>query len=59
MEKWQALAEIAKGIVRPLCTVVLVGVYCFLAVTGQGKPDLIKDITVMALSFWFATRTDK
>jgi hypothetical protein len=53
---WLQQALLESTIVQALVTLVLVGVICYLAVTGQAIPDLLVNITTLIIGFWFGTK---
>ena len=54
---WELLAE--SVIVQGTVTLMLVGGCIYLAVTGQEIPELLGSATMLALGFYFGTKTQQ
>ena len=51
---WQNLAALVK--VKTIVTLVVVGVFAALALTGQLQPDTVMTIVTMVVAFYFGTQ---
>lgn len=55
MEKfWELLRE--SVIVQALVTLILVVTLCYLVATGQAVPDLLAQVTLLVIGFWFGSK---
>jgi len=54
---WQLLAE--SVIVQAVVTLVLVAASCYLAIVGQPIPEELKAATLLALGFYFGTKSQQ
>lgn len=46
-------------IVQGTVTLVLVGAVCYLAVTGQDVPETLQSATMLALGFYFGSKSQQ
>lgn len=51
------LANLIK--VKTIVTFAVVGVWCYLAITGSIDTDYINNIVLMVIAFYFGTQVDK
>ena len=54
---WKNLAALLK--VKTIVTLVVIGVFAALALTGQLQPDTVMTIVSMVVAFYFGTQTKK
>ena len=54
---WRNLAALIK--VKTIVTLVVIGVFAALALTGQLQPDTVMTIVSMVVAFYFGTQTKK
>ena len=52
----KAALELARGLVRPVATLSLVGTLIWLSIYDKTVPEPLASLTVAALSFWFGQR---
>jgi hypothetical protein len=52
-------SETIDSYVRPFVTVVLVAVYCYLAVIGKVSVEVFGGTVTMVVLFWFKSREDE
>ena len=45
--------------VKTIVTFAVVGVWCYLAITGNIDTDYINNIVLMVIAFYFGTQVDK
>jgi len=55
MEKFWDLFQ-QSVIVQSLVTLVLVGTLCYMFATGQAIPDLLGQVTLLVIGFWFGSK---
>ncbi len=51
------LANLVK--VKTIVTLVIVAIFCTLALRGDVSPDNVQDIVLMVISFYFGTQIEK
>ena len=51
------LAALVK--VKTIVTMVVIGVFAWMAVTGQFQPDTVMTVVTMVLAFYFGTQSEK
>ncbi len=51
------LANLVK--VKTIVTLVIVAIFCVLALRGDVSPDNVQDIVLMVISFYFGTQIEK
>lgn len=56
-EFWQNLAALLK--VKTLVTLIVIGVFAALALTGQFQPDTVMTVVTMVIAFYFGTQNEK
>lgn len=56
-ELWRNLAALIK--VKTIVTLVVIGVFAALALTGALQPDTVMTIVSMVVAFYFGTQTKK
>lgn len=56
-EFWQNLASLIK--VKTIVTLVVIGVFAALALSGALQPDTVMTIVSMVVAFYFGTQTKK
>jgi len=44
-------------IVQSLVTLILVGTLCYMFATGAVIPDLLGQVTLLVIGFWFGSKT--
>ena len=54
---WKNLAALLKG--KTIVTLVVIGVFAALALSGQLQPDTVMTIVSMVVAFYFGTQTKK
>lgn len=54
---WKNLAALIK--VKTIITLVVIGVFAALALTGALKPDTVMTVVSMVVAFYFGTQTKK
>lgn len=56
-ELWKNLAALVK--VKTIVTLVVIGVFAELALTGKLQPDTVMTIVTMVVAFYFGTQTQR
>lgn len=51
------LAALVK--VKTIVTMVVIGVFAWMAVMGQFQPDTVMTVVTMVLAFYFGTQSEK
>ena len=51
------LAALVK--VKTIVTMVVIGVFAVMALTGQFQPDTVMTVVTMVLAFYFGTQSEK
>jgi hypothetical protein len=54
---WELLRE--SVIVQSLVTLLLVGTLCYMFVTGTLIPELLTQITLLVIGFWFGSKSQQ
>ena len=54
---WKNLAALIK--VKPIVTMVVIGVFAAMALTGKFQPDTVMTVVTMVVAFYFGTQVDK
>lgn len=56
-EFWKNLAALLK--VKTIVTMVVIGVFAAMALTGKFQPDTVMTIVTMVIAFYFGTQNEK
>ena len=56
-EFWKNLAALIK--VKTIVTMVVIGVFAAMALTGKFQPDTVMTIVTMVVAFYFGTQVEK
>ena len=54
---WKNLAELIK--VKTIVTMVVIGVFAAMALTGKFQPDTVMTVVTMVVAFYFGTQMEK
>jgi hypothetical protein len=54
---WELLQE--SVIVQSSVTLVLIGTLCFMFATGKPVPDLLAQVTLLVIGFWFGSKSQQ
>ena len=54
---WKNLAALSK--VKTIVTMVVIGVFAAMALTGKFQPDTVMTVVTMVVAFYFGTQMEK